>query len=62
MKYRKAQLQPYKVTAEVRAARKRASTAQQLKKRAGRGSTESTKAAPASDPPGKNDIPVAGAA
>ncbi len=41
----------YKVTAEVRAARKRANTAQQLKKRAGRGSEESTKAAPASDPP-----------
>lgn len=42
----------YKVTAEIRAARKRASTAQHMKKRAGRGSKESTKAAPASDPPG----------
>ena len=41
----------YKITAEVRAARKRASNAQQMKKRAGRGSKESTKAAPASDPP-----------
>lgn len=52
----------YKVTAEVRAARKRASGAQQMKRRAGRGSKESTKAAPASDPPAEHDIPVAGAA
>ncbi len=52
----------YKVTAEVRAARRRAGTAQQLKKGAGRGSKESTKAAPASDPPQQKAIPVAGAA
>jgi len=41
----------YKVSAEVRAARRRAGTPQQMKKRAGRGSKESTKAAPASNPP-----------
>jgi transposase len=52
----------YKVTAEVRAARRWAGTAQQLKKEAGRGSKESTKAAPASDPPAPNAIAVAGAA
>jgi hypothetical protein len=52
----------YKVTAEVRAARRRPRTAQQLKKGAGRGSKESTKAAPASDPPTAKAIPVAGAA
>lgn len=47
----------YKVTAEVRAARRRAGAAQQMKKGAGRGSKESTKAAPASDPPAANAIP-----
>ncbi len=41
----------YKVSAEVRAARKRAGAAQNMKRRAGRGGKESTKAAPASDPP-----------
>lgn len=48
----------YKVSAEVRAARKRAGRAQQMK-RAGRGRKESTKAAPASDPPTANAIPEA---
>ncbi len=43
----------YKITPEA---------AQQLKKRAGRGSKESTKAAPAPDPPSAKAIPVAGAA
>ena len=52
----------YKITAEVRAARRRAGSTQQMKKRAGRGSKESTKAAPASDPPSVEAIPVAGAA
>jgi len=52
----------YKVSAEVGAARKRAGAAQQMKTRAGRGSKESTKAAPASDPPAGDAIPVAGAA
>ena len=52
----------YKVSADVRAARRRAGTAQKLKRRAGRGSKESTKAAPASDPPSVEAIPVAGAA
>lgn len=42
----------YKVSAEVRAARRNAGKAQHLKRRAGRGSKESTEAAPASDPPG----------
>ena len=42
--------QHYKVPENVRTARRRAGTAQKLK-RAGRGSKESTKAAPASDPP-----------
>jgi hypothetical protein len=51
----------YKVTAEDRRPA-RTSTAQELKKRAGRGGKESTKDAPASDPPAENDIPVAGAA
>ncbi len=44
----------YEVTAEVRAARRRAGTARHVKGRASRGSKESTKAAPASDPPGGN--------
>ena len=52
----------YKVSAEVRAARRRTGAAQQMKKGAGRGSKESTKAAPASDPPAAKAIPVAGAA
>ena len=52
----------YKVTVEVLAARRRAGTAQQLTKRADRGSKESTEAAPASDPPDPDAIPVPGAA
>ena len=52
---RKICAERYKVSAEVRAARKRAGATQQMK-RAGRGSKESTKAAPASDPPGENAI------
>ncbi len=40
----------YKVTAELRRARRRSSAAKQLKGRTGRRSQESTKAAPASDP------------
>ena len=53
---RKICAERYKVSAEVRAARRRAGTAQQLKKRAGRGSKESTEAAPASDPPAADAI------
>jgi hypothetical protein len=53
---RKICAERYKVTAEVRAARRRAGAAQSLKKRTGRGSKESTKATPASDPPGGHAI------
>lgn len=49
----------YTVPAEVRQARRRGTKAKQLKQRAGRGSKESTKAAPASDPPGLDAIAVA---
>jgi len=52
---RKICAERYKVSAEVRAARKRAGAAQQMK-RAGRGSKESTKAAPASGPPASDAI------
>ncbi len=48
----------YKVSAAVRQARRNGSRAKKLK-RAGRGSKESTKAAPASDPPSRNGIGVA---
>jgi hypothetical protein len=40
----------YEVSAELRAARKRPRTVQHMKKRAGRGSKESAKAAPAVRP------------
>jgi len=53
---RKICAERYKVTAEIRAARRHAGGAQKLKRRAGRGSKESTKAAPASDPPGLDAI------
>ncbi len=52
----------YKVPDKVRAARRRAGSAQKLKRRAGRGSKESTKAAPASNPPVIEGIRAAGAA
>jgi len=58
---RKICAERYKVSAEVRAARRRTGKAQQMKG-AGRGRKESTEAAPASDPPTGNAIPVAGAA
>jgi transposase len=56
---RKICAQRYTVSAEVRAARRRTGKAQHLKKRAGRGSKESTKAAPASDPPTTDAIEAA---
>ena len=46
----------YRVTADQRAARRHMGKARQLKQRAGRGSKESTKAAPASDPPAADAI------
>ena len=55
---RKICAERYKVSAEVRAARRRTGKAQQLKG-AGRGRKESTKAAPASGPPGANASPGA---
>jgi hypothetical protein len=51
----------FKVSAAVRQARRNGTKAKKLKK-AGRGSKESTKAAPASGPPAGDAIPVAGAA
>ncbi|MFN2606520.1 MAG: transposase [Acidimicrobiales bacterium] len=48
---RKICAERYKVSAEVRAARRRAGKTLHQKRRAGRGGKESTKAAPASDPP-----------
>ena len=51
----------YKVSAEVRASRRRAGTAPRLKRRASRGSKESTRAAPASDPPASEANPLAAA-
>jgi hypothetical protein len=52
----------YKVSAEVRSARRHVGKAKQQNRRVGRGSKESTEAAPASNPPITDAIPVAGAA
>jgi transposase len=48
---RKICAERYRVSAQVRAARRNGTRTKQLKKRAGRGNKESTEAAPASDPP-----------